>query len=208
MQTKNCYCCFVYIAYTKSIYVFINMSIVAIIILSCVMIITFIVLLWYFLDMFVSLIRSRGVPYVPSFDKDLELMSDTLWLQPGKSILDLWCGDGKALRYLVKKYDLTSWVGYEISIHAYLRWIYINWKKSIQNITIIHQSMYKADPKKYDYIYCYLMPFIMPSMEKWLEKNCRPGTVIISNTFPLPNRKPDRIIKNKKGKDKIFLYTA
>lgn len=163
-------------------------------------------LVWYFFDMFISLVRSHGVPYVPSFDRDLTLMKNSLWLEKNKTLLDLWCGDGKALRYLVKNYKLASWTGYEISRNARLLWKFLNWKSSANNIMIKHQSLYHADVKQYDYIYCYLMPFVMQDMENWLQKNIEKNTVIIVNSFKFPNRKPFKIIKDVRGKDKIFLY--
>lgn len=160
----------------------------------------------YFGDMLVSLIRSKWVPYVPSFDKELILMQDTLGLKKWKTLLDLWCGDGKALRYLVKHYQLQSGTGYEISLNAVLIGRFLNWKYGSKNINISHQSLYNADVKKYDYIYCYLMPFVMQNIEDWLQKTIGKNTVVIVNSFKFPNRKPYKIIKDAKGKEKIFLY--
>jgi len=160
----------------------------------------------YFCDMLWSLIRTRWVPYVPSFDKDLALIQDSLWLQAWKTLLDLWCGDGKALRYLVKHYKLISWTGYEISRHARLLGRFLNRKKWVKNITLLHQSFYDADVQQYDYIYCYLMPFVMKNIESRLQKNISKDTMIIVNSFKFPNWKPFKVIKGGNGKDKIFLY--
>lgn len=172
----------------------------------CIFVIIFVATLFYFGDMLFSLIRSRWVPYVPSFDRDLALMQDGLWLQANKTLLDLWCGDGKALRYLVKHYQLKQWIGYEISRHAVLLGKFLNWKNGIANITLIHQSLYTADLKKYDYIYCYLMPFVMENMEIWLQKNIKKDTIIIVNSFRFPHWTPYKIIKDARGRDKVFLY--
>jgi len=162
--------------------------------------------LFYFGDMLFSLIRTRWVPYVPSFDRDLALMQDSLWLQPWKTLLDLWCGDGKALRHLVRNYKLKSGTGYELSRHAWLLGRFLNRKKWAKNITLLHQSLYDAKVEKYDYIYCYLMPFVMQKMENRLQEKISNDTIIIVNSFKFPNRKPRKIIKDAKGKDKIFLY--
>lgn len=173
---------------------------------SIMLLAIFIGILIYFGDMLWSLIRTRWVPYVPSFDKDLALMQDNLWLNKDKTLLDLWCGDGKALRYLIKNYALKSWTGYELSRHARLLGKFLNWKNAVKNVKLIHQSFYNADVKKYDYIYCYLMPFVMENMEEWLKKNIGKNTVVIVNSFKFPNWKPFKIIKDARGKEKIFLY--
>ncbi len=175
-------------------------------IMIVILLVIFLATVIYFGDMLLALIRSRWVPYVPSFDKDLALMHDSLWLESGKTLLDLWCGDGKALRYLVQHYRIDQWVGYEISRHAVLLGRFLNWKNGVKNVKLIHQSLYRADVEKYDYIYCYLMPFVMKNMETRLQKNIRKDTVIIVNSFKFPNRKPYTIIKDTRGKEKIFLY--
>lgn len=133
-------------------------------------------------------------------------MQDSLWLQPWKTLLDLWCGDGKALRHIVKHYKLISWTGYEISRHARLLGRFLNRKQWAKNITLLHQSLYDADVEKYDYIYCYLMPFVMQKMENRLQEKIGDDTIIIVNSFKFPNREPFKVIKWDNGKDKIFLY--
>jgi hypothetical protein len=50
------------------------------------------------------------------------------------------------------------------------------------------------------------MPFVMKDMEDWLQKNINKNTVVIVNSFTFPNRKPFTIIKDARGKEKIFLY--
>ncbi len=177
-------------------------SIIGIVVLLAI----FLWALMYFGDMLWALIRTWWVPYVPSFNRDLALMQDGLWLEKNKTLLDLWCGDGKALRYLVKHYKLTSWTGYEISRNARLWGRFLNWKNAANNITIVHTSLYQADVKQYDYIYCYLMPFVMQDIESWLQKNIGENTVIIVNSFKFPNWKPFEVIKDARGKDKVFLY--
>lgn len=165
-----------------------------------------IVLLLYMTDMVVSLIRSKWVPYVASFDKDITLMQERLSLTPGSTIVDLWCGDGKALRFFVQEYKFKQWVGYEISWHAWLYGKYLLWKQSISSINLIRWSLYTADLTKYDYIYCYLMPFVMKDIEYWVQNSINENTIIIVNTFPFPNRAPHKIIHDQSWKKKIYLY--
>ena len=62
--------------------------------------------LWYNVQLFLLMFRSnKQAIYIPSFTKDLSLMCGQLPLSPGKMLIDLGCGDGKALRFFVREYQ-------------------------------------------------------------------------------------------------------
>ncbi|MEI7563714.1 MAG: hypothetical protein WCJ39_09085 [bacterium] len=61
----------------------------------------------YYVQLFLLLFRRRDEAiYLPSFTKHLSLIRSQLPLSPGKKLLDLGCGDGKALRFFARHYKV------------------------------------------------------------------------------------------------------
>jgi hypothetical protein len=71
---------------------------------------------------------------------------------------------------------------------------------------LFHKDFTSAPIGEADYIYFYLFPEQMASIEDWVFSSIKEGTILISNTFQFKQNKPFEVIKNKNGKEKIFLY--
>ena len=171
------------------------------------LVIIVIVLLFMFYYYFLkSLIVSKWVPYVPSFNSDLKIMKDNLNLKKWTTLLDLWCGDWKALRVFVKHFHLSKWVWYDINKFAILYWKTINRFLKVTNVFLHKENMKNVDISKYDYIYLYLFPEFMKSIEDRIFNSIWPKTIIISNSFKFWEKQPFKIIGDKKWKSKIYLY--
>lgn len=143
-------------------------------------------------------------PYVNSFAHHLRLLNQYDW-KDWFTILDLWCGDGKSLRYMSNRFDMRQWVWYDINSFAVWYGNFINKLLSLlgrsgDHIILKNENIYKADLGWYDYIYVYLFPDFMAEMEDWLWSHCDKWTIIIANTFQFAKHKPSQTIKNKKWK--------
>jgi len=131
--------------------------------------------------------------------KDLEIKPDT-------TLIDLWCGDGKALRFFIKEFKMKHATGYDINRFAIFLWKILNKREKIWNITLIKSDFSKANLKDYDYIYIYLRAEQMEKIENRVFENKKEDAIIISNTFKFKNHTPFKIIKNKQGFDAVMLY--
>lgn len=150
-------------------------------------------------------IKNRNAPYVWSFKRHLELM-EKLSIKDNWSLLDLWCGDGKALRFFDKNFNLRKLVWYDINKYAIFLGKILNkilWHKKID---IKLKDFTKWEIKWYDYIYFYLRPSQLARIEKRVREKKDKNTIIISNSFEFSKHKPYEIIKNRKWKKSIFLY--
>lgn len=76
----------------------------------------------------------------------------------------------------------------------------------MKNIHLYNKNLFKADLKKYDYIYLYLWSSQLALMENWIFSTIKKDTIIISNSFTFKDHKPFQTVKNRWGKDAIFLY--
>jgi hypothetical protein len=58
----------------------------------------------------------------------------------------------------------------------------------------------------YDYIYVYLLPDQLASIEERLFAGMKKDAVVVANSFQFPKHKPFKTYDNKAGKKSIFLY--
>lgn len=162
---------------------------------------------FYLASSFIAMIQASWVPYVPSYDEDLKRMESNIKLNlEWKSMIDLWCGDWKALRFFYETFKIWSWVGYDFNISAILFWKFLNKVKKIDCIELHKWNFLKVDISKYDYIYVYLLSEYLEKIEDFVFKNMRDDAIIISNTFRFKNHEPYSVTKSEKWRDRILLY--
>ena len=149
--------------------------------------------------------RDKRAPYVPSFNYHLNLMKKGLKLRKWAKIIDLGCGDGKALRFFSKNFGLKG-EGYDINPVALQYGRFLNRYHKEKHVKLIKSNFEKADLKKYDYVYTYLFPNQLTDIEKWVFSKITNKAIVISNSFQFAKHKPFQTIKNHRGKDSIFLY--
>lgn len=82
--------------------------------------------------------------------------------------------EGARLIYLISK--LCS-LFYPANIQTYRR-------------DFFDESLYQAD-----LIFCYLYPKAMERLSKKFEKELRPGTYVLSHTFSIPNKLPQKVLR-------------
>ena len=161
--------------------------------------------LWMFYNLFATFFRKDTTAmYVPSFNRHICLMKQ-LTLVSGKSLVDLWCGDGKAMRFFWKTFGVHC-DGYEIQHFPYIYGKILNKIFGYPNLKLLKKNFLLADIHSYDYVYVYLLPEQMAQIESRIFKNMKSDAIIISNSFQFVEHIPYDSIKNKKGKASIFLY--
>ncbi len=158
--------------------------------------------LWIFVTFF---FRNTHAMYVPSFNRHINLMKKYLKLIPWKTLVDLWCGDGKAMRFFWKNFGVHC-DGYEIQYFPYVYGKILNKIFWYPNLTLLKKDFLLADIHGYDYIYVYLLPEQMAAIEDRIFKHMKKDAIIVSNSFHFSVHKPYNIIKDTKGKPSVFLY--
>ena len=165
--------------------------------LVLVLIILIILLVFYYISFIKALYFTKS-PYVGTFNKELKILKK-LNIVKWKTLIDLWCGDWKVLRFFEKEFWI-KWVWYDVNSFAILWWKILN-KFLKTNIRLIQWNFFDNDISNYDYIYIYLMPSVMKDVEKFVFKNKKTEAIVIVNSFPFPNKKPFKVIGSK-----IYLY--
>lgn len=113
--------------------------------------------------------------------------------------VDLGSGDGRIILALAKL---------EIEAHGYeinpllVWWTNYRIKKlTVQQYAFAHlKSFWNVTLGDFDVVFVYGMPHIMRELENKLQKELKPGSRIVSNSFPFPTWKPVKKIEN------VYLY--
>jgi predicted RNA methylase len=142
---------------------------------------------------------------MPSWKTDLHLLKNIPNIHTRKSLVDLGAGDGRVLRFFAKQYNPDMLHGYESNRFPWL--LGKIWNQAHQNITMIKQDFKKADLKKYDLIYCFLLPEQLNTHKERIFKHAKPGTRIITNTFSFDKTPPLHTIAHPHYPlKKVFVY--
>ncbi|PJC36686.1 hypothetical protein CO046_04700 [Candidatus Peregrinibacteria bacterium CG_4_9_14_0_2_um_filter_53_11] len=132
------------------------------------------------------------VPYVPSAKKTVKRLLELAELRPGMTLMDLGCGDGRVVVEAAKHEGVKA-IGFEIAPLMYLMAL-INNLFTGRRADIRFENIFNADLHSADIIICYLFPGAMARLDEKIKKECKKGTVIISNTFSFPGRDPVSIL--------------
>lgn len=149
--------------------------------------------------------KDKSAMYVPSFDRHIKLMKEHLTLVRWKRLVDLWCGDGKAMRFFFRTFGVQC-DGYEIQYFPHLYGKILNRLFGYPDLRLLKKDFLLADIHVYDYIYVYLLPTQMAAIEDRIFKHMKADAIIISNSFQFAKHKPYDTITDKNGKPSIFLY--
>ena len=146
------------------------------------------------------------VPYVPSKKRVIEKMLSMAKLKPRETAFDLGCGDGRLLIAAEKKAQIKA-IGFEL---APLVYIFALIRKLLyrSKIQLKFKNLFKANLRRANVIFCYLLPNVMPRLAEKIKRECKKGTRVVSNTFHIPGLKLARVFKRNRtrGLPTIYVY--
>ncbi len=127
-------------------------------------------------------------------------------MQPGQRFYDLGCGEGRMLIAAGKKYGVHA-IGYEVNICAYLyARLNIWWYRSGAEVRF--QNFMHADLSDADIIYCYQASGAIQQLRDKFNRELRPGTIVISNTYTIERWLTPTVVTLEHGiiTRNIYLY--
>jgi SAM-dependent methyltransferase len=149
---------------------------------------------------------TKGVPLYLSGRASLVSIRDQLSNHKSSiRFVDLGCGLGSAVCFLSKVLRNHTFVGVENAPLVYA----IAKVRSLfhSNLSVQFGSIWQIHWGDYDVVYCFLSPVPMPDVWKKAKAEMKPGSLLISNTFSIPDVPPQEVIEmNDWRRSKIFIW--
>jgi len=165
----------------------------------------FVIKMMYALSVAVALPRTRGALYVSTSRALIHAWMRAVPMGQHQVLMDLGCGDGRVLREACKRYGVRA-IGYEVTPLAYIR---AKWRTlGHPGIEVRFQDFWKADLSRADVVFCYLFPDVLKPLYEKIKAEVRPGAVVISANFSIPNLIPSQVLNPGKSlhNDPIYIY--
>jgi SAM-dependent methyltransferase len=118
---------------------------------------------------------------------------------------DLGCGDGRILAAILARWPLVRAVGVDNNpVVLGLARLRLAGKADLRRCGIMSLDLSDADR-----VFTYLGPGLMAQLEPKLEREMPRGARLVSQQFPLPARKPDKVVDLEHGKSharRLYVY--
>ena len=122
-------------------------------------------------------------------------------------IYELGCGWGTLLFPVAKAHPDSRVTGYE---YALIPWLYTQVRQTffpLKNITLHKADFLEQSLENADIVICYLYTGAMNALQSKFEQELKPGTLVISNTFSLPQWKAEKtIVLDDLYRTRIYVY--
>ena len=128
-----------------------------------------------------------GAPWLPTLKRETDSALAIADLKPGQTIIDLGSGDGRLLLAAARRGLRGS--GYEINPFMYLISLIVTFRYR-RRITIHPADFWRARLPPTDAVYVFLLPRLMPDLERKLTSELVKPTPVISLAFEFPGRRP------------------
>ena len=138
-----------------------------------------------------------GPPYLPTLTKQMKIALKLADLQPGQTLLELGCGDGKVL--VAAAQQGVRAVGFELNpllvIFCKLRcWRY-------RHLVEVHWANFWTRPwPATDVILIFGLPRLMKKLDTKIVHDARKPVKLVSFAFPIPDK---RAVQHEAG---VFVY--
>jgi SAM-dependent methyltransferase len=152
--------------------------------------------------------RRGEVPYVPSTAAVIRTVIDANVLPKEGMILDLGCGNGKALRMFELAGYKGPLIGYERAPGVWLRAKIWNLLERT-TVDIRRKNFNEAPLEEAKGLYVFLLRDLLKELAPTFRARLKPGTVVVSAEFPIVDWVPEQVFEAKgitSRKAKIFVY--
>lgn len=156
---------------------------------------------WVFPAIFVVLLAvywnavGEGVPLYLSNAKTWHAVETLLPKHPEVRAADLGSGLGGTLWHLAAARPDAAFEGFETAPLVYLFTRLRQFVQPRANLRLRFLSLWRADLSAFDVVYCFLSPVPMARLYAKARQEMKPGSLLISNSFAVPDVDPDEVVE-------------
>ena len=111
----------------------------------------------------------------------------------GLQVVDLGAGTGGLLRRLAQARPDARFTGIE---HAPLPYLAARLNAhGLGNLVIQRNDLWRHPLAGQDVVFTFLSPRVMPRLWEKARAEMRPGTLLVSSSFPVPDASPERVVE-------------
>lgn len=144
----------------------------------------------------------KGAPYVPTPKTAVALALDLAEVKQGDVLVDIGAGDGRVLVEAAKRGARV--IGYELSPFLWLL-AFISMLRNHVKGALKLRDGFRADLSQATVLFLFLMPKTLPNLMHDIKPKLRPGTQIVTYTFPIKDWVAEKEVKLE-GVGKVYLY--
>lgn len=138
-----------------------------------------------------------GPPYLPTLAPQIQTALELIDLQPGDTLLELGCGDGRVLLAAARRG--LKVVGYELNpVLAAVAWL--RTRRYRRQVRIVWGNLWRQPWPPADAIFVFLLGKFMPKLDKKILDYPHKPVKLVSFAFKLPRRRPTAV------KSGVYLY--
>lgn len=148
----------------------------------------------------------RGdVPLFLSSSEVTQAIATVLQQERAGNFADLGAGIGSVAFPIAKRFNEIKVDAWEL---APIPWLISKMRgRTIPNYTAYRQNFFHANIERYDVIFAFLSPAVMPEIGAKIKHNMRSGTLFVSSSFPVPDWQPESIKHiDDRRKTVLFCY--
>ncbi len=143
-----------------------------------------------------------GAPWHPLLPGTIRRILRFAEVQPGETICDLGCGEGRVLIAAAKEFSAQA-VGVEIDpLKILLARFLVRINGVGDRVKIVQGNLFDFDPGSADVLYLYLTHQAMDKLFPEILKKLKPSVRIVSYRFCLRGMTPEKVSEDKT----LFLY--
>ena len=143
-----------------------------------------------------------GAPWHPLMPGTIRRILRFAEVQPGETVCDLGCGEGRVLITAAKEFSARA-IGVEIDPLKILLARLLRKINGVDDrVNIVRGNLFDFDPGSADVLYLYLTHQAMDKLFPKILKKLKPSVRIVSYRFCLRGMTPERVSEDKT----LFLY--
>ncbi len=165
---------------------------------------------WFLAAAILLLLVYRGalsgqVPLYLSNRQTADTLDQLLPSHEGACIADLGAGLGSVLRPLALAHPDAKFVGIE---NAPLTWLGGRFLSlALPNCELRWGSLWQMPLQDFDVVYAFLSPVPMADLWRKVEAEMKPGSLFVSNSFPVPGIEPTEVVEVGDGRGtRLYCY--